>query len=309
MNTNNETNIIRGILNEAFIQTQPTSKSFAPPKAASAFTSVSSVPATTSASTSVPTPTTAGIQTKRPMSHEELMGMVKKSTKQAADWDNENFLNTFKANLEQSRTAKTPKERNSSFDTAMSDLDAHMARSDERQQKYKDWRAGRAAEGAEWAQRGEARDKVNAVRKENEKYLGDLKANLQQSRTAKTPEERKQAFNMAMTNVDTFVSKAEGRQQKIDAGRTPKTETQGKQLKGMDAPPPTEYFKKNPELWEKRKQTVAKFAAANTSEERQRHMDEVKRLDAGSEPLPSTGYKPYTKENPEFEGETSHYPK
>ena len=85
MNTNNEMNIIRGILNEAFIQTQSTGKSFTPPKAASVFTPVSSVPATTPTSTSVPTPTAAGIQTKRPMSHEELMDMVKKSTAQTQD--------------------------------------------------------------------------------------------------------------------------------------------------------------------------------------------------------------------------------
>lgn len=32
MNTNNEMNIIRGILNEAFIQTQSTGKSFIPQK-------------------------------------------------------------------------------------------------------------------------------------------------------------------------------------------------------------------------------------------------------------------------------------
>jgi hypothetical protein len=305
MNTNNEMNIIRGILHEAFIQTQPTGKSFAPPKAASVFTPVSSVPTTTPTSTSVPTPAAAGIQTKRPMSHEELMDMVKKSmdtTQQAlqAGKRRDAAVADYRASAPAApNEAAIRQDARASFTT-----DGHWDAD-----KYKAWRAGRAAEGAEWAQVGAAKGRVADVKKENEKYLGDLKANLQQSRTAKTPEERKQAFNMAMTNVDTFVSKAEGRQQKIDADRTPKVDTQGKPIQGMDAPPPTEHFKKNPELWEKRKQAAARLIAAKTPEERQRHMDEVKKLDAGSETLPSTGYKPYTKENPEFEGETSHYPK
>lgn len=305
MNTNNEMNIIRGILNEAFIQTQPTSKSFAPPKAASAFTSVSSVPATASASTSVPTPTAAGIQTKRPMSHEELMDMVKKSTAQTQDALQAGKRRDAAVADYRASAPAAPNEAAIRQDARANFTTDGRWDAD----KYKAWRAGRAAEGSEWAQVGAAKGRVADVKKENEKYLGDLKANLQQSRTAKTPEERKGAFNMAMTNVDTFVSKAEGRQQKIDADRTPKVDTQGKPIQGMDAPPPTEYFKKNPELWEKRKQAVVNFSASKTAEERQRHLDIVKKLDTGSEPLPSTGYKPYTKENPEFEGETSHYPK
>jgi hypothetical protein len=305
MNTSNEMNIIRGILNEAFIQTQSTGKSFTPPKAASVFTPVSSVPATTPTSTSVPTPTAAGIQTKRPISHEELMDMVKKSTAQTQDALQAGKRRDAAVADYRASAPAAPNEAAIRQDARASFTTDGRWDAD----KYKAWRAGRAAEGSEWAQRGEARDRVVAVKKENERYLGDLKANLQQSRTAKTPEERTGAFNMAMTNVDTFVSKAEGRQQKIDADRTPKVDTQGKPIQGMDAPPPTEHFKKNPELWEKRKQAAARLIAAKTSEERQRHMDEVKRLDTGSEPLPSTGYKPYTKENPEFEGETSHYPK
>jgi len=296
MNINNEMNIIRGILNEAVIQTQPTSKSFAPPKAASVFTSVSSVPATTSA---------AGIQTKRPMSHEELMDMVKKSTAQTQDAlqagkRRDAAVADYRASAPAApNEAAIRQDARASFTT-----DGHWDAD-----KYKAWRAGRAAEGSEWAQVGAAKGRVADVKKENERYLGDLKANLQQSRIAKTPEERTGAFNMAMTNIDTFISKAEGRQQKIDADRTPKVDTQGKPIQGMDASPPTEYFKKNPELWEKRKQAAARLIAAKTPEERQRYMDEVKRLDAGSEALPSTGYKPYTKENPEFESETSQYPK
>lgn len=282
MNINNEMNIIRGILNEAFIQTQSTGKSFTPPKASSIFTPVSSVSVPTSASV----PTTTGIQTKRPMSHEELMNMVKKSTAQTQDALQAGKRRDAAVADYRASAPAAPNEAAIRQDARANFTTDGRWDAD----KYKAWRAGRAAEGSEWAQRGEARDRVTAVKKENEKYLGDLKANLQQSRTAKTPEERKGAFNMAMTNVDTFISKAEGRQQKIDADRTPKVDTQGKPIQGMDAAPPTEYFKKNPELWEKRKQAAARLIAAKTPEERQRHMDEVKKLDTGSEPLPSTGY-------------------
>lgn len=266
MNTNNEMNIIRGILNEQV--------DIVTPESASIFTPSSSVPGSVNP------------QTKRPLSHEELMDLVKKSLEQTQDALQAAGRRDAAVTQYRNSAPAAPNEAAIRQDArANFTTDGHWDA-----EKYKAWRAGRAADGAEWAQRGEARDRVAGVKKENEKYLGDLKANLQQSRTAKTPEERKGAFNMAMTNVDTFVSKAEGRQQKIDTDRTPKVDTQGKPIQGMDAAPPTEYFKKNPELWEKRKQAAARLIAAKTPEERQRHMDEVKKLDTGSEPLPSTGY-------------------
>jgi hypothetical protein len=220
MNTNNEMNIIRGILNEAVIQTQPTGKSFIPPKASSIFTPISSVPSSTSA----PVPTTTGIQTKRPMSYEELMGMVKKSTAKTQDALQAGKRRDAAVADYRASAPAAPNEAAIRQDARASFTTDGRWDAD----KYKAWRAGRAAEGSEWAQRGEARDRVVAVKKENEKYLGDLKANLQQSRTAKTPEERTGAFNMAMTNVDTFVSNAEGRQQKIDADRTARAIAQAK---------------------------------------------------------------------------------
>lgn len=295
MNSNNETNIIRNILNEAFTQTPPTDKSVMPPKDSSIFTPVSNVPAPSS----TPTPDTPVIQTTRPMSVEEIISMIKKTTKQAEDFENQNFLNNFKDNMQLSKTAKTQEERNSAFNKAMSDLDAHLERSDKRQQEYKDWRAKRAAAGAMWAKRGEARDKINAVKKENEQFLSDFKANLEQSRKAKTPEERKAAFNMAMTNIDTFNSAVEARHKKIDADRTStigaseqsNKETDisqlrdhfGRPIEGMDAPAPTNYYKKNPELWEKRKQAVARLIAAKTPEERQRYREDIRQYDSKSE--------------------------
>lgn len=296
MNINNEMNIIRGILNEGVVSIQPKTDNLQQ-NSKTVFTSTSGV--------NTQTLRTPVIQTKRPIAHEELMDMVRKS-----------MINTEDALQSGKRRDAAVSQYRASAPAAP---DEQAIRQDARAsfttdgrwdaEKYKAWRAGRAAEGAEWAQIGAAKGRVADVKKENEKYLGDLKANLQQSRTAKTPEERKQAFNMAMTNIDTFISKAEGRQQKINTERTPTIGASGQPIKGMDAPAPTEHFKKNPELWEKRKQAAARMIAAKTPEERQRHMDEVKRLDAGSEPVPSTGYKPYTKENPEFEGETSQYPK
>jgi hypothetical protein len=263
MNTNNEMNIIRGILNEQV--------DIVTPESASIFTPSSSVPGSVNP------------QTKRPLSHEELMDLVKKSLEQTQDALQSAGRRDAAVTQYRNSAPAAPDEAAIRQDARASfTTDGHWDA-----EKYKAWRAGRAAEGAEWAQRGEARDKVNAVRKENEKYLGDLKANLQQSKTAKTPEERTGAFNMAMSNVDTFISNAESRQQKIDADRTARTtaqtsNTETKTIPGMDAPPPTEYYKKHPELWEKRKQAVVDFNASKTAEERQRHLDIVKQLDAPS---------------------------
>jgi len=209
MNTNNEMNIIRGILNEQNMVfdlpmggIKPTVNPYgtSPTKPAVAFNPVSAAPQSASV--------TSNIQTKRPVSHEELMDMVRKSTAKT-----EEALQAGKR-----RDAAVAQYRASAPaapDEAAIRQDARASFTTDGRwdaEKYKAWRAGRAAEGAQWAQVGAAKQRVADVKKSNERYLQDLKSNLQQSRTAKTPEERKGAFDMGMTNVDTFVSGAETRQ-------------------------------------------------------------------------------------------------
>ena len=168
MNTNNEMNIIRGILNEQV--------DIVTPESASIFTPSSSVPGSVNP------------QTKRPLSHEELMDLVKKSLEQTQDALQSAGRRDAAVTQYRNSAPAAPDEAAIRQDARASfTTDGHWDA-----EKYKAWRAGRAAEGAEWAQRGEARDKVNAVRKENEKFLSDFKVNLQVSNTGQMSDEAKQ---------------------------------------------------------------------------------------------------------------------